>query len=198
MPEIQRLNVNSSDHPSQPQMGVYILRNCISKQRYASFERWRFELSKGKEEYILVHFNNLHITFTVLSIFLSGYHLYTNNWIASNFIALSFSFNAISFLKLDTFFTGIILLSGLFIYDIYWVFYSSKTFGQSVMVGMSTCFYAPKSNLPFRLGRRRYKLRSTNQNRIPQIRLPQHERFHHARSRRYCYSWSFHLAGVTL
>lgn len=116
------------------QMGVHVYRNCISKQRYASLERWRFELSKGKEEYILVHFNNLHIAFTILSIFLSAYHLYTNNWIASNLIALSFSFNAISFLKLDTFFTGMILLSGLFLYDIYWVFYSSKTFGQSVMV----------------------------------------------------------------
>ncbi|KAK9897676.1 hypothetical protein P389DRAFT_183385 [Cystobasidium minutum MCA 4210] len=124
-------------------MGVYIFRNCISKERYSALEKWRFELSKGKEEYILVHFNNLHITFTVLSIFLSAYHLYTNNWIASDFIALAFSFNAISFLKLDTFFTGIVLLSGLFFYDIYWVFYSSKTFGQSVMVAVATSFEAP-------------------------------------------------------
>lgn len=65
---------------------------------------------------------------------LSGYHLYTNNWIASNIIALSFSFNAISLLRIDSFKTGTILLAGLFFYDIYWVFFSTKQFGQSVMV----------------------------------------------------------------
>jgi minor histocompatibility antigen H13 len=117
-------------------MGVYIYRNSVSKERYAALEKWRFELTKGKEEWLLIHFNNLHILFTALSILLSAYHLYTNNWIASNFIALSFSFNAISFLRLDSFMTGMILLSGLFFYDIYWVFYSSKTFGQSVMVSI--------------------------------------------------------------
>lgn len=119
-------------------MGVHVYRNLVSKERYAALSKWRLELTKGKEEYILVHFNNLHIMFTLLSIVLSAYHLYTNNWIASNFIALSFSFNAISFLKLDSFKTGTILLSGLFIYDIYWVFYSSKAFGQSVMVRNSS------------------------------------------------------------
>jgi minor histocompatibility antigen H13 len=121
-------------------MGVYVYRNCVSKERYNALVKWRLELSRGKEEYFLVHFNNLHILFTALSVILSAYHLYTNNWIASNFTALAFSFNAISFLKLDTFFTGMILLSGLFFYDIYWVFYSSKTFGQSVMVGFKLFF----------------------------------------------------------
>ena len=67
---------------------------------------------------------------------LTAYHLYTNNWIAANIIALAFCFNAISLLKIDSFKTGIILLSGLFFYDIYWVFFSKKQFGQSVMVSL--------------------------------------------------------------
>lgn len=40
----------------------------------------------------------------------------------TNILALSFSHNALSLMKLDTFWTGIILLSGLFLYDIWWVF----------------------------------------------------------------------------
>lgn len=40
----------------------------------------------------------------------------------TDILALSFSHNALSILKLDSFRTGCILLSGLFVYDIYWVF----------------------------------------------------------------------------
>lgn len=40
----------------------------------------------------------------------------------TDILALSFSHNALSILKLDSFKTGCILLSGLFFYDIYWVF----------------------------------------------------------------------------
>lgn len=40
----------------------------------------------------------------------------------TNVLSLSFAFNALCFLKLDSFKTGTILLSGLFLYDIWWVF----------------------------------------------------------------------------
>jgi minor histocompatibility antigen H13 len=40
----------------------------------------------------------------------------------TNVLALSFGHGAISMLKLDSFKTGSILLSGLFFYDIWWVF----------------------------------------------------------------------------
>lgn len=39
-----------------------------------------------------------------------------------NTLALSFAHNALSTIKLDTFWTGLILLSGLFFYDVWWVF----------------------------------------------------------------------------
>ena len=42
--------------------------------------------------------------------------------ILTDILALSFSHNALSILKLDSFQTGVILLSGLFVYDIWWVF----------------------------------------------------------------------------
>jgi minor histocompatibility antigen H13 len=40
----------------------------------------------------------------------------------TDILGLSFSYNAICLLKIDSFKTGCILLSGLFFYDIYWVF----------------------------------------------------------------------------
>lgn len=71
--------------------------------------------------------------------------MYTGNWILSNLVALSFSFNAISLLYLDSFATGSILLAGLFVYDIWWVFGSKAVFGKgaNVMVDVATSFEAP-------------------------------------------------------
>lgn len=40
----------------------------------------------------------------------------------TNILGLSFAYNALCLLKLDSFQTGTILLGGLFIYDIWWVF----------------------------------------------------------------------------
>jgi minor histocompatibility antigen H13 len=64
-------------------------------------------------------------------------YFFTKNWIVSNLLALSFSINAITLINLDSFKTGMILLSGLFVYDIFWVF------GTPVMVSVATNFDAP-------------------------------------------------------
>jgi minor histocompatibility antigen H13 len=40
----------------------------------------------------------------------------------TDILSMSFSHNALSLLKIDSFKTGCILLSGLFFYDIWWVF----------------------------------------------------------------------------
>lgn len=50
-------------------------------------------------------------------------------------LALSFSHNALSILKLDSFKTGCILLTGLFFYDIYWVFGTEVVRGAGQMLG---------------------------------------------------------------
>ena len=42
--------------------------------------------------------------------------------VVTDVLALSFAHNALSLLKLDSFRTGAILLSGLFVYDVWWVF----------------------------------------------------------------------------
>lgn len=79
----------------------------------------------------------MHGFLLVASIALTAYYSYTKNWIASNIFGLSFSINAIQLLSLDSFKTGMILLSGLFFYDIFWVFYTP------VMVSVATNFDAP-------------------------------------------------------
>jgi minor histocompatibility antigen H13 len=73
----------------------------------------------------------------VVSVLLSGYYVATKNWIASNIFGICFALNAIQLLALDSFKTGMILLSGLFLYDIFWVF------GTEVMVSVAKNFDAP-------------------------------------------------------
>ena len=82
-------------------------------------------------------FSTIQLGVAVGSAFLTIYYVLTKNWIASNILGLSFAFNGIQMLSLDSFKTGMTLLSGLFIYDIFWVF------GTEVMVTVAKSFDAP-------------------------------------------------------
>ncbi|KAF9820332.1 hypothetical protein IEO21_01546 [Rhodonia placenta] len=57
--------------------------------------------------------------------------------VLTDILAMSFSHNALSLLKIDSFKTGCVLLSGLFLYDIWWVF------GTEVMVKVATNLDVP-------------------------------------------------------
>lgn len=61
----------------------------------------------------------------------------TQHYLLANLSATVMCFNALTFVKLDSFKTGGILLTGLFLYDIYFVF------GTTVMVTVATSFEAP-------------------------------------------------------
>ncbi|KAG6842085.1 hypothetical protein C0991_002739 [Blastosporella zonata] len=52
-------------------------------------------------------------------------------------MGLSFAHNALSLLKIDSFYTGAALLTGLFVYDVWWVF------GTDVMVKVATTLDVP-------------------------------------------------------
>ncbi len=95
-------------------------------------------IENSKKESILdINVTWLNVLMTILSSIFTGYYVYTKNWIASNIFAEAFSMTAISMIHLDTFMTGIILLSGLFLYDIFWVF------GTNVMVSVAKNFDVP-------------------------------------------------------
>lgn len=84
---------------------------------------------------------------------LMGLYAVTQHWMLSNVIAVCFAIQGIMLIQLDSFATGFILLGGLFLYDIFWVFGSSKFAGESVMVKVATNFDGPiKLVVPRNLG----------------------------------------------
>lgn len=65
-----------------------------------------------------------------------GYGL-TKNWIANNIIAYCFAIEGIALISLGTYRNSVLLLSGLFLYDIFWVF------GTDVMLTVAKSFDGP-------------------------------------------------------
>jgi minor histocompatibility antigen H13 len=84
------------------------------------------------------------LEWTVIDIFafiigtaIGAWYVLTKHWIANNILGLAFSIQGIALLSLGSFQIGCILLSGLFLYDIFWVF------GTDVMVTVAKSFDAP-------------------------------------------------------
>ncbi|KAJ2721232.1 hypothetical protein GGI07_004107 [Coemansia sp. Benny D115] len=84
-----------------------------------------------------LRFTNLHLGMLATSAVLTALYLLTKNWLVSNMFGLAFSFSAIMLIRLDSFKSGMIMLAGLFVYDIFWVF------GTEVMVSVAKNFDAP-------------------------------------------------------
>ncbi|KAF9167161.1 hypothetical protein DFQ27_007187 [Actinomortierella ambigua] len=118
------------------QVGVDIVSPLV-KLTGIKVDRWHLNLTKKGKEFYSARFTIIHMAMTVVSVLLTGYYTLTKNWIASNIFGMSFALNAIQLLALDSFKTGMILLSGLFVYDIFWVF------GTEVMVSVAKNFDAP-------------------------------------------------------
>ncbi|XP_045836673.1 minor histocompatibility antigen H13 isoform X5 [Meles meles] len=72
-----------------------------------------------------------------LSSIVGVWYLLRKHWIANNLFGLAFSLNGVELLHLNNVSTGCILLGGLFIYDVFWVF------GTNVMVTVAKSFEAP-------------------------------------------------------
>lgn len=69
--------------------------------------------------------------------FFCVWYVLKKHWLANNTIGLAFSIQGIEMLSLGSFKIGAILLAGLFIYDIFWVFFTP------VMVSVAKSFDAP-------------------------------------------------------
>lgn len=82
-------------------------------------------------------FTTVHAAMLGVSVIMTAVYLFTKQWFLSNIFGLAFSYSAVTLLGLDSFKTGGILLSGLFLYDIFWVF------GTDVMVTVAKNFDAP-------------------------------------------------------
>ncbi|KAJ2556940.1 hypothetical protein EV175_001662 [Coemansia sp. RSA 1933] len=84
-----------------------------------------------------MRFTYLHVAMVVASSVLTGLYLWSKNWVLSNAFGLALSLSAINMIRLDSFKSGMIMLAGLFVYDIFWVF------GTEVMVSVAKNFEAP-------------------------------------------------------
>jgi len=77
------------------------------------------------------------IVAVMVGISICAWYVYTKHWVANNILGLSFSIQGVAFLSLGSYRIGCILLGGLFLYDIFWVF------GTDVMVTVAKSFDAP-------------------------------------------------------
>eukprot|EP00177_Eucheuma_denticulatum_P004754 GFKZ01008640.1.p1 GENE.GFKZ01008640.1~~GFKZ01008640.1.p1 ORF type:complete len:377 (-),score=39.44 GFKZ01008640.1:1675-2805(-) len=67
----------------------------------------------------------------------------TKNWLPNNILACALGLSAIDLLAIPAFQVAAVLLSGLFFYDVFWVFGSKSVFGSNVMVSVAKQFEGP-------------------------------------------------------
>jgi len=88
-------------------------------------------------EPIEIKFDGVDIVSVLFSTLVGAWYIMHKHWVANNVLGLAFSIQGISMLSLGSYKVGCILLSGLFFYDIFWVF------GTEVMVSVARSFDAP-------------------------------------------------------
>uniref|UniRef100_A0A182JZN1 Signal peptide peptidase n=1 Tax=Anopheles christyi TaxID=43041 RepID=A0A182JZN1_9DIPT len=93
--------------------------------------------SKEKKYLIDYRFTTHDVVCFIVALVISVWYLIQKHWIANNLLGLSFAVNGVELLHLNNIATGCILLCGLFVYDIFWVF------GTNVMVTVAKSFEAP-------------------------------------------------------
>ncbi|KAG2342885.1 hypothetical protein BDR05DRAFT_885392 [Suillus weaverae] len=118
-----------------------LTRFAVGEERWKKFDRNRVLVLKGPRELVSVSLRTPTIALFPLalipSVLFNTSATSRKSALITDILALSFSHNAICLLKIDSFKTGCILLSGLFFYDIYWVF------GTDVMVTVATSLDVP-------------------------------------------------------
>jgi len=98
-----------------------------------------FDEGEGEDKvnHIDYKFDRIDLVCLALAGVIGVWYLLKKHWIANNIFGLAFSLTGIELLHLNSFPIGCILLGGLFVYDIFWVF------GTDVMVTVATSFEAP-------------------------------------------------------
>lgn len=128
-------------------LGIFALSHMIGPwaSRTVLFklplEHFRFVFTRGtgveNEEVLKYEFTTHDIVTLTVSTAVGVWYLMKKHWIANNLFGLAFAVNGVELLHLNNVMTGCILLGGLFLYDIFWVF------GTDVMVTVAKSFEAP-------------------------------------------------------
>jgi len=83
-------------------------------------EYLKANLPKLNTEFYTARFSVVHLFMLPVSAMLSAYYVGTKNWVASNLLAFSFALSAVQMFTLESFKAGVVLMSGMFAYDVYW------------------------------------------------------------------------------
>ncbi|KAH8083767.1 signal peptide peptidase-domain-containing protein [Cristinia sonorae] len=121
---------------------IALVRLVVGADRWKQFDRNRILVVKGQREFLSFSLRTPSLFLLPLGAIPSMLYNFgptttRKSAVLTDILALSFSHNALSLLKLDSFKTGCVLLSGLFVYDIWWVF------GTEVMVKVATTLDVP-------------------------------------------------------
>lgn len=122
---------------------AHLLRPSVERILPASFPNMTYTLnltegkSDKKTEMLNFEFDRIDLLCLAVSSVFGVWYFWKKHWIANNIFGLAFSLNGVELLHLNTVTTGCILLGGLFVYDIFWVF------GTDVMVTVAKSFEAP-------------------------------------------------------
>ncbi|XP_063239194.1 minor histocompatibility antigen H13 [Bacillus rossius redtenbacheri] len=92
---------------------------------------------EGEADLINYRFTSHDVVCLVFCSVVGAWYLLKKHWIANNLFGMAFAINGVELLHLNNVVTGCILLCGLFVYDIFWVF------GTNVMVTVAKSFEAP-------------------------------------------------------
>ncbi|XP_064486794.1 minor histocompatibility antigen H13-like [Ornithodoros turicata] len=134
------LGIMALAHIMSPSMDR-VLRKVLPTKLY----QWEYHLSfqacptsEGENEEIFDYrFNYSDVICWVCCALLGVWYLWKKHWIANNLFGIAFAINGVELLHINTVATGCILLGGLFVYDVFWVF------GTDVMVTVAKSFEAP-------------------------------------------------------
>ncbi|KAK0461132.1 signal peptide peptidase-domain-containing protein [Desarmillaria tabescens] len=114
---------------------------AVGRDRWKKYGKHTFTIYKDTNKILTLSWRTPTLYLLPLSIIPSALYTFSatsrKSVLLTDILSLSFSHNALSLLKIDSFKTGSILLTGLFFYDIWWVF------GTRVMVEVATTLDIP-------------------------------------------------------
>ncbi|XP_047443121.1 minor histocompatibility antigen H13 isoform X2 [Mugil cephalus] len=128
------LGVLALSHTMSPLMSRIFPASFPNKQYQLLFTQGTGE---SKEEIVNYEFDTKNLVCLVISSVVGVWYVLKKHWIANNLFGLAFALNGVELLHLNNVSTGCILLGGLFVYDVFWVF------GTNVMVTVAKSFEAP-------------------------------------------------------
>ncbi|XP_060627831.2 minor histocompatibility antigen H13 isoform X2 [Anolis sagrei] len=141
------LGILALSHTISPVMNKFFPANFPNKQYQLLFTQGSGETKEAVNddngvvafvaEIVNYEFDTKDLVCLAMSSVVGVWYLLRKHWIANNLFGLAFSLNGVELLHLNNVSTGCILLGGLFVYDIFWVF------GTNVMVTVAKSFEAP-------------------------------------------------------